>query len=181
MDPERLKSIPDKLLVNLLSEDNELALGEIFNRYWDKLFIMADKVLLDEEMAKDIVQEVFVRIWERRYTIKVKNLNAYLNQAVKYQIASYFRKGKFTERHKETFESIADAIGTEQIIEIKELNDAIVLSLDQVPDRCREIFLLSRYENLSNQEIADKLNLSIRTVETQISNALRHLRTNLKL
>ena len=180
MESEKLKSIPDELLVNLLREDNELALGEIFNRYWEKLFKSADKVLLDEEMAKDIVQEVFVKIWERRYTIQVRNLNAYLTQAVKYQVASYLRKGKFTEKHKEILESIADDTSTEQIIEIKELKDAITKSLNQIPNRCREIFLLSRYEQLSNKEIAAKLNISIRTVETQISKALKHLRTSLK-
>ena len=174
-----LSNVSDEDLVNLLRANDDNAMDEIFNRYWQKLFIISDKVLLDKEASKDIVQNVLISIWERRQTFMVNNLNAFLIQSVKYQISYYLRKDKFTERLAQKLESVFTVNNTEETIDYKDLKEKILESLEQVPSRCKEIFFLSRFENLSNQEIANKLQISIRTVETQISNALRFLRTDL--
>ena len=180
MKSVNFKNASDKDLFNLLREDNGLALDELFNRYWEKLFKSADKLLFDEDAAKDVVQDVFIKIWENRNSILITNLYAYLLQATKYQVISHLRRGKFTAQHEERLESLISENSTEQIINFKELNLAITESLEHVPNRCREIFYLSRFEYLSNKEIADRLDLSVRTVETQISKALKYLRETLE-
>lgn len=180
MKPLELKNISDEGLVNLLRDDNECALNEIFNRYWERLFWMAEKVLLDNDASKDIVQDIMVNIWERRHVVIISNLNAYLIQAVKYQIATYLRNGKLTDYHIQKVESTIFVNNTEDTINFNELKRTILNSLDQLPDRCSEIFYLSRFQGLNNKEIAQKLSISIRTVETQISRALKFLRVDLR-
>ena len=171
--------LSDEKLLTLLKKGNALAFDELFNRYWALLFKSADKLLLDEDAAKDVVQEIFVDLWKRRETLQVSNLKAYLLQAVKYQIVEQLRKGKFTERHEERLISLHFSNATEEMVMANELYESLERSLQGLPDRCYEIFLMSRFENLSNREIANRLNISIRTVETQISNALRYLRRTL--
>ena len=180
MGSVNFKNKSDEELFNLLKKDNGFALDELFNRYWEKLFKSADKLLFDEDAAKDVVQNVFVKLWENRNSIMVSNLYAYLLQATKYQVVSYLRKGKFTAQHEDELESLGSVNNTEQTINFNELNHVIIESLEQIPGRCREIFYLSRFEYLSNKEIADRLDISIRTVETQISKALKYIRETLE-
>lgn len=180
MKSVNFKNTSDEHLFSLLRDDNKLAMDELFNRYWERLFKSADKLLFDEDAAKDVVQNVFVKIWENRNSILITNLYAYLLQATKYQVISHLRRGKFTAQHEEKLEFLTPENSTEQLINFKELNQAIVESLEHVPTRCREIFYLSRFECLSNKEIADRLDLSVRTVETQISKALKYLRETLE-
>ena len=178
--PLPTKHISDERLVDLLKKDDERALDEIFNRYWEMLFQMAYKVLYDENASKDVVQEILVNVWERRQVANINNLKAYLIQAVKHRIAVYLRNGKFTDRHWDKLESSVFVNYTEETINFNELERTILDSLDNLPDRCGEIFYLSRFQGLNNREIAEKLNLSIRTVETQISKALKFLRSEIK-
>lgn len=180
MGSVNFKNKSDEELFNLLKKDNGFALDELFNRYWEKLFKSADKLLFDEDAAKDVVQNVFVKLWENRNSVMVSNLYAYLLQATKYQVVSYLRKGKFTAQHEDELESLGSVNNTEQTINFNELNHVIIESLEQIPGRCREIFYLSRFEYLSNKEIADRLDISIRTVETQISKALKYIRETLE-
>ncbi|MEM9328391.1 MAG: RNA polymerase sigma-70 factor [Bacteroidota bacterium] len=174
------KKFSDAGLITLLKRDDARALDEIFERYWERLFNLADKVLEDESVSKDIVQEIFVSLWERRQELEINGLSAYLSQAVRYKVASHLRRGKWTDKHMERLESRVFVNQTEEALNFNDLEKTILTTLDHLPDRCQEIFYLSRFEGLSNSEIAQKLNLSIRTVETQISRALRFLRTEIK-
>lgn len=180
MKLRNLKQVSDEKLAILLREDGGKVLDEIFDRYWEKLFRYANKIVMNEDAAKDVVQEVFVKLWERRQTLMVRNLNAYLIQATKYRIASHLRRQRLNERHEGVIESLVFVNSTEQLINLKELNETILASLKDAPHRSKEVFYLSRYEQLSNKEIATKLDISIRTVETHISKVLKHLRKNLK-
>mgnify|MGYP001795280805 CR=1 FL=1 len=170
----------DQELIKLLKKDDARALDQVFNRYWETLFRLAENVLLDENASKDIVQEIFINLWERRHQVTIDNLRAYLTQAVKYQVATYLRRGKFTDRHQEQLASLAFANQTEEIVHFNELEKNILDLLTNLPERCREVFYLSRFQGLNNREIAEQLNISIRTVETQISKALKFLRIKLK-
>ena len=172
--------LSDRTLIEMLQRSQSYAFDIIFNRYWEMLFISANKVLLDENASKDVVQEVMIDLWNRREKSDVQNLKAYLIQAVKYKVASQLRNGRFTERHLEKLEYLAVPNLTEENLNYIDLEQLILKSIDQLPSRCREIFYLSRVQGLKNQEIADRLNLSKRTVETQISKALRNLRVQLE-
>ncbi len=171
--------IPDSKLVQLLKEDNELAFDEIFSRYWERLFVTTSNVLGDDDVAQDLVQEIFVSLWERRKKVDINNLSAFLFQAARNQVAKSIRKTRFTVAHEEALNEAVFVNTTEQLIDYEELRTTIDRSLQHLPSRCREVFQLSRFEHLSNKEIAEKLGLSIRTVETHISNAIKHLRNSI--
>lgn len=168
----------DQKLIKQISDGNELAFAHFYDKYWDALFISAYKVLKDEEVCKDIVQEVFLTIWEKSNLGKVQNIKAYLHQTVKFKTLMVLRKDKISEKHLKTMQELL-VNTTEEQLDFKELNENIERSIEALPEKCRNVFRLSRMEHLTNQEIADKLGISIRTVETHISNALKHIRTNL--
>lgn len=171
--------ITDQELLTLSGSGNTLAFNEIFNRYWKRLFTYAYKVYEDEKLCEDMIQEIFLSLWERRGEVVITNLEAYLFKSVKYRLASNLRNLKFTERHFGVLEELPVLQETDQTIAIGELEEEVCSVIDNLPARCKEVFYLSRFESLNNKEIAERLNISVRTVETHISNALKYLRGHL--
>lgn len=170
--------LSDKRLFEEISRRNEPAFAHFYHRHWDSLFISAYKVLKDEEACKDIVQEVFLSIWGSSNLQGIDNIQAYLHQSVRYKVLMALRKEKVSEKHLETIHHLTENT-TEKHLEFEELTRTIEQSIQSLPDKCQEVFRLSRMENLSNHEIAERLNISVRTVETHIGNALRRLRSRL--
>ncbi len=132
--------------------------------------------------VEDLVQDFFVYLWVEAPRIKIKSsLKSYLFTAIKNRCLDYQKHHKITEKYRTflLFSSDNEEDSTEQYFAETELRHAIQTSLIKLPPRCREIFELSRLNGLSNQEIADKLDISKRTVELQISNSLKILRKEL--
>ena len=170
----------DAALVGLLSAGDQLALRELYHRHWPHLYRLAFAVLHDEEASKDIVQEIFVWLWEKRANLQITHTRAYLSAAVKFKLANYIRAGKVREQFYTALEHLSkEAIvpGPEAALEVAELNRIIAESVATLPAKCREIYLLSRQGALSNREIAERLNLSVKTVENQKTIALRRIRS----
>lgn len=167
----------DDDLLELLSQRNTNAFRELYIRYWDILYVRAHNVLRDEKACEDIVQEVFIDLWERKSYDQIRNFSAWINQAVRYKTLMVLRKNNISDRHLEVFKSLTIHYQNPiQEFRLKELEKEIVSQMANLPPRCREVFYKSRFENLENQEIADQLNISKRTVETHISHALRYLK-----
>ncbi len=163
----------------MLRGDHACALKEIFNRFQTRLFRMAFGVLEDEALAKDIVQEVFIDLWNRRHTTDIQNLQSYLPAAIKYQTLNQLRNGKLREHHLKLIQNIQFVNQTEESINVEELDASLRIALDQLPARCKEVFELSRFENLTHKQIAGKLGITAKTVEVQIHKALSVLRKRL--
>ncbi|QEE49217.1 RNA polymerase sigma-70 factor [Flavobacterium alkalisoli] len=176
---KKLTSLSDSELQNLLKEGSQDAFGVIFDRYWKKLYNYAYKIYREEEICQDIVQEIFISLWNNSGEAVILNLEGYLMRAVKYRVANHIRSLKFTQEHEDALLTIADPVKTANDIEYREFEQGILNEIDKLSPKCREVFLLSRFENYTNSEIAKKLDLSIHTVEKHISNAIKHLRTNL--
>jgi RNA polymerase sigma-70 factor (family 1) len=170
----------DEQLLQLLQRDSRPAFNELYFRHWENLYRAAYNLLRDEDSAKDIVQEVFFSIWKKRHTQQIRQLSAYLFQAVKFQVARQLREGKLLDSHVEQFGHLHAMNTTEEALHASELDTLLETTLDKLPERCRAVFYLSRFEQLSNKEIAQRLNLSTRTVEWHISNALKHLRHSIE-
>ncbi|MES2458180.1 MAG: RNA polymerase sigma-70 factor [Bacteroidota bacterium] len=171
--------LSDLKLSDLLKEDDESAFTEIYSRYADKLTGFASSKLYDLEDARDIIHDVFVKLWAQRNAIMVeRNLEAYLFTLVRYQIIDKIRKNITREAHMEMVIALQTSPGSEieQQLAAKELKEQIRLALDQLSPRIREIYQLSREENRSIPEIAALLHLSEQTVKNQLSFALKHLR-----
>lgn len=174
-----LSSLSDLQLQEKVSAHGEKAFEILFDRYWKRLYAYAFRIYADEKICEDIVQEVFINLWEKTDLQQIKNLEGYLFRAVKYGIANHIRDLKFTTVHEDVLENMPTSPRVERQLDYHEFEQLIKQEINKLPPKCRKVFMLSRFEDLSNSEIAQKLNISIRTVEKHISDALNHLRSNL--
>lgn len=174
----RFLKLSDQELQVLVSKGNEHAFEVIFNRYWKRLYSYAFKIYRSEEICEDIVQELFISYWNNAAQAQILNLEAYLLKSVKYKIANHIRSLKFEKEHLDVVDALHAPLKTVNDIEYKELEGALLDEINKLSPKCRDVFVLSRIESLSNSEIAQRLNLSIHTVEKHISNALKQLRSN---
>jgi RNA polymerase sigma-70 factor (family 1) len=171
-----MQPVNDKELISAIKSGSERHFKELFDSYWRKLFIMANSVLRNEADAEDIVQELFIDLWNRRATLAIDNLGGYLFIATRYGIAKKLTKRPLQKRHIQLFETIQDKANLGSSVETDDLIHFVRGKINKLPHRCREVFELSRFEQLSNNEIAEKLEISSSTVENQINKALKILR-----
>jgi RNA polymerase sigma-70 factor (ECF subfamily) len=176
------KTHTDEQLLQLMASDNREAFTELYNRYWDKTFAVAYHRLDDEHEAEEVVQEVFLSIWQRRANLKLTHTMAtYLSVAVKYRVINHLDRQYRKQQHLDelTFTSTETEDSTMQWLEEKELRKRLDHSISQLPEKCRIVFLLSRDENKTYAEIAAELGISQKTVEAHMSKALGTLRQSL--
>ncbi|WP_316797711.1 RNA polymerase sigma-70 factor [Pedobacter frigidisoli] len=173
----------DQQLVLLLKQDSKEAFGEIYGRYQALLFLFAVKKLQDEEASKDIVQEVFISLWNNRATlIESAPLAPYLYRSVLNKVLNIFRGKGVTDEYINSLQHSLNRqsnLSADHLIREKDISAMIEMEISNLPDKMREVFELRRKMYLSNKEIALKLNLSEHTVATQMKNALKILRKRL--
>jgi len=177
-----IKPYTDQQLLDLIRTDDRGAFTELYNRYWDKTYAVALHRLDDEHEAEEVVQEVFLSIWQRRATLQLTHTVAtYLAVAVKYKVINHLAKQYRRQlQHDElTMTSPIVADSTADWLYEKELRQLLEKTISQLPEKCRIVFLLSRDENKTYAEIAAELNISQKTVEAHMSKALRELRETL--
>jgi RNA polymerase sigma-70 factor (ECF subfamily) len=155
---------------------------ETFRTYFTPLCSFAQKYIHDIDEAKDIVHNVFINLWNKRDEIGLDtSLKSYLFQGVHNRSLNYIRDHKklvqFDAPQNEA--ELGGYIESNDHLESEEAESRINRALDELPDKCREIFLMNRFDGLKYREIAAKLNISIKTVETQMSRALKSLRERL--
>lgn len=155
----------------------------LYHRHWQGMYKFAFFILRDKDACQDIIQDVFVWLWEHREGLKMHSPNSYLKTAVKYKIANYIRTGKIRESFFEEAAPFNYTTNLPEVVEsaeLKELNNIIQLTVSNLPLKCQEIFRLSREEHLSNREIARQRGISTKTVENQITIALHRIRSNVE-
>lgn len=172
-------TLTDEALVSLLRTGQTLALREIFVRYHGRLFRTVMGLLRDDDQAKDIVQEIFIDLWNRRESVQIQTLQAYLVTAVRFKSLAGLRNGRVRSHHLALLDNIQFVNQTEDAINVQELNHSLREALAQLSPRCKEVFELSRFENLTHKEIAGRLGITPKTVEVQIHKALTLLRKKL--
>ncbi len=153
------------------------AFSALFHALYPSLCTIAARRVGSPEVAEDLVQEVFVRVWERRATLDPEqSVSRYLFRAVRNETLNYLKHRQVVSRTQDQVTVHGQLPGPEQELDYQQLSDAVQEAVEQLPDRCREIFLLSRQGEMTYREIAHLLGLSIKTVETQMGRALRSLR-----
>lgn len=170
----------DPELLQLLRENNRAAYNEIYNRYWKKMLLVAWNHSRNEELAKDIVQEVFITLWEKRQQQNIQSLSAFLATAIKYQVFKHYRKEQrraALARDNYTFEATSQ---DEALLEARFLKDLIDGIVEEMPEKCRLVFHYSRNLGLNNHEIAEQTDVTRKTVENTLNRALRIIRGQLK-
>ncbi len=169
-------------LMELLKQGDEAAFTELFNRYDRLLFMYAYKKLQDIEEAKDVVQDVFVGLWNSRkgFTLQT-SLTGYLYTSVRNKALNVFRDKDINARYLNSLQQLMDEsdIRTDHLIREKDISALIDKEIAALPPKMREVFELRRKAFLSNKEIAEKLSLSDQTVATHMKRALKILRGRL--
>lgn len=170
----------EEVLLSLMKGD-EKALKLIYLKYWQRLFISAYNVLKDKEVCEDIIQDIMIQLWNKRETLVITtSLSAYLFAATRYQVFHFIRKShgraQLLENLKERFSTNAPDLP----LYAKDLQERINAAVEGLPEKCRNIYKLSREQNLSYTAIAYQLQISQKTVENQLSIALKKLRCALK-
>ncbi|MFV0247967.1 MAG: RNA polymerase sigma-70 factor [Tenacibaculum sp.] len=176
------KKKPSKqLLLSELHKGNQKAFKKLFELYWEPMFVSAKTILGDQSLAKDIVQDIWIGLWQHREHTEIKNFEAYIFNAVKKRSFKYFRDKKLLPVHLEVIETLQPIAEPDFINEqnLEHTETLIEQSLNKLPKRCKQIFELSRMQHYSNEEIAIRLGVSKRTVENQISLAIKSIRTSL--
>ena len=176
MSAEFLQNCDDEKLFDMLCQDNRRAFGEIYSRYWDKLYIYTAKAIRDKEAAKDIIQEIFVSLWQRRQSLKnTQSLSGYLFTAARFKGITYIQRNLKNSGCEASlvahFTGRQDSLN--ELLDAKELNTIINKKVERLPEKMKEVYILSRNEQLSYKEIAERLQISDKTVKKQISNALK--------
>jgi len=154
----------------------------LFRSHFVGLCYFAQKYVKDYESAKEIVQDAFISMWEKRETIDMgRPVKSYLTMVIHNKCTNYLRDNRKFDQYILDIENLLDVPEYESsdILVADELKIKIDAAISELPEKCREIFVMNRYENLKYKEIADKLQISVKTVETQMSKALQHMRIKL--
>ncbi|ACU05093.1 RNA polymerase sigma-70 factor [Pedobacter heparinus] len=170
----------DQELMEMIRKDDHHGFEMLYRRHWQKLYQSAFNICRDREICMDVCQEIFIWFWEHRNSVNlISTVHSYLLSAVKYKMISYIRKDKVKANFLEIAKSLPESYTIEENIQVKELQSFITQFVGTLPDKCGEIFKMSRNEHLSNKEIARKLGISEKTVENQITIALKKLKGSL--
>lgn len=186
MSIQSFDSYDEKQLADLLRDGNVYVYELIFRRYYKSLCGFAVRFIQQPEDAEEIVQDVFLKLWEKKNTLLITTslksylfrstynscMNALSHAKIENRYAAFIRD--YLLRNPYSFNPVMDSLV------YKDMNNKITAAIEQLPEACREIFKMSRFDGLKYAEIASKLNISVKTVETQISRALAKLREELK-
>lgn len=177
-------NLSDQALWEAIKNDDIKAFKQLFDRYWSKIFTTAFNRLRDRESCIEITNDIFIMLWQKRDRLNINSFSNYLQASTRYHVYRHCKLLKVAPfQHVDDIEMLSLRSNSDEgdyNLRYHELESMVSCYLNQLPKRCREIFKLSRTEQLSNDEIAERLNISKRTVENQITHALKHLRISLK-
>ncbi len=177
--------MPDEKIDDILARlrrDDKSALQELFEEFYQPVCQVINRFIRDKAKVEDLAQEVFIRFWEKRQQIEINSsLPAYIRRMAINEALGYLRRNKYEDDREITPEM---APGMEDSAEEQFLHQELELrvraAINDLPPKCRMVFQLSRYEDLTYKEIAEQMDISVKTVENQMSKALRILRERLR-
>lgn len=178
-----INGITEETLIQRFTSGDQTAFELLFRFYYPGLVTFVSHIISDHDEAEEIVQDFFVNVWTARKNIhQATSLKSYLFVSVKNRAFNYLKKEQIREKTLSKLKELVenDFLFQPDLFVESELQQQIAKAMEKLPARTREIFMMSRFKGLTNDEIATQLELSKRTVETQISNALKILREELK-
>jgi len=178
---ENYKVFSDIELVTALKKGDQAAFTEIYNRYWDKLFSMAGHKLDRLEDAEEVVQGIFVSLWNRRLDLAITTtLSAYLAVSTKYRVIKVLNKQFHQKKYAESLGSyglLDDS--TQEWLEFMELKGRLEVLVSGLPEKCQLVYRMSREQGFSQKQIARELDISEKTVEAHLGKATKKIRSSL--
>jgi len=175
----------DEDLFAAVKRHDKKAFNQLYDRYWEVVYKKAFSYLHDIETCMGIVNDIFVNIWEKREVLNIITFKNYLTSAARYRVYNSIKASSTSPlKYVEDYEKLDDLSvvynNAESNFQVDELSTDLDKLLDKLPARCKEIFLLSRVSQLTNAEIAERLSISKRAVENQISLAVKYLKPHFK-
>lgn len=178
------ETLNDLEILDLIRSGDHSAFSELYERYKFVLYLHAKRMLDDQDETKDVIQEIFVTLWTKRVDLTIAtSVKSYLYTAVRNKVFNLLAHRKFEMNYLNSLQEVIDFGETniEKSIREKELIRLIEQEIQELPTKMREIFELSRKHSLSHKEIAEKLNISDKTVKKQISNAIKIMRLKINV
>jgi RNA polymerase sigma-70 factor (ECF subfamily) len=182
----RFENFEETELLKRLAGGDEIAFTKIYNQYWRRLIAMAYSHTKDKFLSEELVQEVFMTLWKNRDAVEIRSLSSYLATAVKFSV---FMNITRRNRKKQIIEGISkynrqiELSHThlqDELLHAKFLEEFIDCIIEELPDKCKLVYLASRKHHMSTSEIASSMNIATKTVEAHLTKALKMLRLNLK-
>lgn len=166
-------------VAQLMRSNPEACLQELYEDYYQYLVNSVYRMVPDQSIAEDMAQEVFMEIWKKRETLEFKtSVGAYLRRAVTNRALNYIRAQRIDfATEDDAIQIQSKEISSVKNLELEDLQGLIDSSIEELPEKCRLVFAMSRFEEMKYAEIAETLNISIKTVENHISKALKFLKT----
>ena len=172
-------SCSDEDLTFLVKNGEEAAFDEIYNRYWDKLYYTAHRMMKSPELAEEITQDTFMLFWIKRETLDIQSLGPYLAAMLRYEVYRALAKSKQTlELEKNIKQQSVFSVSIDEDIENKLLLEIITNLTNCLPEKCRLVFQYNKLQDRSLPDICEELNISQKTAEAHLTKALKVVRTN---
>jgi RNA polymerase sigma-70 factor (family 1) len=186
MDSANGNSISDGSLVSLLQNGSHVAYKKIFNRYWNQLLFYTTSIVKTERVAKDIVQETFVRLWTKRDVLDPgQSLSGYLHTIARNQALNHLKRAAYDQTLKEQIwqeiDNVLSANYIEENLYAEECTILVQQAVDRLPPQRKRIYQLSRRNGMTHREIGLMMGISKNTVKNQMVSALKEIRSYLKL
>jgi RNA polymerase sigma-70 factor (family 1) len=175
-------TLTDCELLDAIRQNDEKAFAELFKRYWKKVYVMAYKRVRSEEVGQEIVQDLFITLWDKRASLSINHFPSYLQSAVKNKVLNYVQSQKTRRKHWEYYRLFIPAsdLVTENDVNLNELIDAFENGIEHLPEKSKRVFKLNLLEGRSITEIADSLNLSEKAIQYHLTQSIKKLRVHLK-
>jgi len=176
------EKLSDAELFQLVKQEDSNAFAALYTRHWAFLMDMAYRRFQSREKAEDIIQEIFISLYQKRHQVEFTvSLQAYLAQALKYKVLNEIRSMNIRNQYKNNlFFSPVCKNDFAKALEAKDLKRQMDRTISSLPDKCKKVFFLSRWEKKSNKDISNSLSISVSTVEKHIGKALKIIREDLQ-
>jgi RNA polymerase sigma-70 factor (family 1) len=171
----------EQLLENLRRGD-EGAFLKVYDTFWYKVFSVAYKRLRDKAVAEELTQDLFLKLWEKRAQLRIEKLENYLLTSIKHAIIDYIQSGAVAEKYVEFYKAFVSMNhnSTEEIVNFDELSDAIERGLEHLPQKSQEVFRLTRLSHWPADKIAERLELSEKTVGYHLTKSIKFMQSYLR-
>ncbi|UTW61907.1 RNA polymerase sigma-70 factor [bacterium SCSIO 12741] len=169
-------------MIRQIAEGNKRVFESVFRDYYSRLCGFAYSLIQDYDQSEEVVQDFFTDLWNKRESLEIRNLESYLFQSVKNRCFNYLKHLKVREVHAKEAPHLSPSYSdeTEEIVQANELQYRYEQAVQKLPEKRKQVFVLSRSEGLSYKEIAEQTGTSVKTVENQMGQALKFLREELK-
>lgn len=183
LSPCTLRSVStDHELLAAIRKDDEIAFSELFKRYWRKAYNMAYARVRSKEVTEEIIQDLFVTLWDKRASLSISNMSSYLFIAIKNKALNFIESQivhqKYWDYQKKFIAQQEDA--TKEAVEFNDLMGAIEEGMGYLPEKAKNVFRLNRLEGHTLSETADLLKLSKKAIQYHLTRSLKEMRLHLK-